>query len=432
MAGLDMTMLQLLKHRTRFSKLAKVIKPGVLSDQTTLILKDYETYFAQHQTHDTIVWSDFFLWFKLVHPKLDADKVAIYESILCKITSDPPPEVEMNIVNRLHAAYAASELERLVKEWDEGDVSQEDFTARMQAINEEYELSTKTKGKNAEVMDSIEDMLDEDENDTGLHWRLPELNRSIRPLRGGDFIIVAGRPDKGKTTFLTCELTYMAKQVDDLYPGEGRRIYWFNNEGPGKRIKYRCYQSALNASTTELIAKRQAGTMHTEYEAAVGGRANVIGVFDIHDWWNYEVIDAIQQGDKSALIVLDMVDNIRFGGAVSNAGQRTDQLLEAMYQWARMLAVKLDVPIIATSQISAEGDGLSYPTLAMLKDSRTGKQGAAEVIITIGALNEITMEDQRFIGCTKNKLHKEGGPKDPRAQVTFDGLRGRFVSTSGL
>ena len=38
--------------------------------------------------------------------------------------------------------------------------------------------------------------------------------------------------------------------------------------------------------------------------------------------------------------------------------------------------------------ISADGDGVSYPTLPQLKDSKTGKQGAADLIITLSSLND--------------------------------------------
>jgi replicative DNA helicase len=132
-----------------------------------------------------------------------------------------------------------------------------------------------------------------------------------------------------------------------------------------------------------------------------------------------------------ALIVFDMVDNIKFGGEASNNGQRTDQLLEAMYQWARIISVKYDVPVIATSQISNDGDGLQWPTLGMLKDSKTGKQGAAEAIITIGASNDQALHNSRYINTTKNKLHRSGGPKEPRCEVFFDGERGRYRMPDG-
>jgi hypothetical protein len=111
-----------------------------------------------------------------------------------------------------------------------------------------------------------------------------------------------------------------------------------------------------------------------------------------------------------------------------NGGQRTDQVLEGMYQWARELAVRYKLIALATSQISAEGDGLAYPTLGMLKDSKTGKQGAVDFIITLGKKNEIMYENIRFIGLTKNKLHVEGQKRSPHAEVVFAATEGRFYS----
>src|SRR5690606_5983362 len=99
----------------------------------------------------------------------------------------------------------------------------------------------------------------------------------------------------------------------------------------------------------------------------------------------------------------------------------------AMYQWGRDLAVRHDCPVIATSQVSADGDGHAFPSLSMLKDSKTGKQGAADAIIVIGAKNEAAFENLRFIGLTKNKLALEGRPKSPRAEMILDGPAGRYV-----
>jgi replicative DNA helicase len=127
-----------------------------------------------------------------------------------------------------------------------------------------------------------------------------------------------------------------------------------------------------------------------------------------------------------ALVVFDMIDNIKFGGEANNNGQRTDQLLEAMYQWARLQGVKYDCGVIANSQISADGDGIQYPTLPMLKDSKTGKQGAADVIITIGTVNDPMLANSRYIGTTKNKKVRTGVGASPMQEVIFDGARGRY------
>jgi replicative DNA helicase len=422
--AVELTVLSLLKYRARYDKLARAVPAHVLNHQTQVILKDYDAYYKEFPDVDRIEHDPFFFWFKTVrHPKLKPEDVAIYNGLLRKVQEDVSPDLEAGLMDRLVQLSAATKVQSLIELFmDGGEVH---FPSELKKINDQMDADIVRKVKTVEVKTAIEDMLKEDENDTGLHWRLDCLNRSIRPLRGGDFGIIAGRPDKGKTSFLTSELTFMAQQVELLYPNEGRHIIWLNNEGPGKRIKYRCYQSALNATTQDMVKLNAEGKLHADYAAALGGRADIIRVFDIHEWWNYEV-DELLTGLKPALVVIDMVDNLRFGGDVGNNGQRTDQLLEAMYQWARTKAVKLDVPVLATSQISADGDGMSYPTLSMLKDSKTGKQGAAEFIITLGALNELTMQNSRFIGMTKNKLHKEGGPKDPHCEVVFDGLRGRY------
>ena len=227
----------------------------------------------------------------------------------------------------------------------------------------------------------------------------------------------------------------MAKQVDEIYPGENRSILWFNNEGPGRKIITRNFQSALGCTTEELVKlsntpadaefSKYKSQVRQQYAAALGGRPGVLRVFDIHDMWNHEVEDIMKQY-KPALCLFDMVDNIKFGGEANNNGARTDQLLEAMYQWARLMGVKHDCAVLATSQISADGDGISYPTLPMLKDSKTGKQGAADVIITIGALNDPVLENSRYIGTTKNKRRRTGKNGSPQQEVFFDSQRGRY------
>jgi replicative DNA helicase len=294
---------------------------------------------------------------------------------------------------------------------------------------EEFELSTNRKVKTPWVQVPIEELLLETKHNTGFKWRLEGLNACMRPLIAGDFIIVAARPDVGKTTFLTDQLTHFAAQVDEVFPGENRTILWFNNEGPGRRIVSRLYQSALNATMSRLVELSDNGTVRKAYEKATGGRPDVIRVFDIHDFWNHEVEDIIRT-TPPALIVFDMVDNIKFGGGVSNNGQRTDQLLEAMYQWARLIGVKHDCPVMATSQVSADGEELCYPMLGMLKDSKTGKQGAADAILTIGYKRDFP--NSRYLGLTKNKLALEGQPKSPKVEVNFDGSRGRYIVPTEL
>ncbi|ATI16324.1 DNA helicase [Caulobacter phage Lullwater] len=422
---MDLTLLRLLRKRESYKKWNRVVAEGVVTGPTKVILDDYGKWFKEFPDAPEIDAGAFELWFtKFAHPKLSEEKTAVFLHQLREAAEPLDPSLEDGLMARLVDANSMQKLMTLVEKFEGGEEVEAFVEAR--SLLEKWELELNRKVKTPEVRDSIGDLLAEDENDIGFKFRLDELNQGIRPLRGGDFVILAARPDVGKTTALTSELSFMAPQVDLVYPDEDRDILWFNNEGPGRRIKTRLYQSALNATISDLVARNKAGTIEAEYASAVGGRADRIRVYDIHDFWSSEVEDVIKDGRAPAIIVFDMIDNIRFAGDVGNNGQRTDQLLEAMYQWGRNIAVKYNCVVIATSQISADGENLQYPSLSMLKDSKTGKQGAADLIITIGYNKEYP--NARYMGATKNKLAREGGRKTIQEEVRFDGQRGRYVS----
>lgn len=431
--SLDITALKLLKYRERYERLGRSVPKQALQPLTATLLDDFGKFFKEFPDAVRIEQGPFLMWFKgFRHKNLPEAEVGVYTAIIGKAMEDVPDTIESGLMARLVAADTATKVTALLERWNSGE--EVDLYSALLGHVEAFEQQVDKKVNNPQVLDPIEDLLKAEENDIGFHWRLPCLNRHIKPLQGGDFVVLASRPDKGKTTFWTDELTHMAPQVDTLFPGEERCIMWFNNEGPGRKIVMRNFQSALNATPEDLVklsntpsANPAFRTMVREkYSEALGGRMGVLRVFDIHGMWNHEVEDLIRKY-KPAIVLFDMIDNIKFGDAVSNNGARTDQLLEAMYQWARMMGVKHDTAVLATSQLSADADGVPWPTLPQLKDSKTGKQGAADVIITIGTVNDPVLIDSRYIGTTKNKKARTGQRGSPMQEVRFDGARGRYV-----
>ena len=434
--SLDITALRLLKYRDRYERLARAVPARALQPTTASLLADFGAFFREFDQAKRIEHGPFLTWFRgFRHPRMQDADFSAYEQIIAASMTDVPPEVEAGLMERLVAAEAAANVTSLLEKWNQGD--ELDLYQELRNNLEKFEQQLARKVKTPQVLDPIEDLLKAEENDAGLHWRLRCLNEHIKPLRAGDFVIVAARPDKGKTTFCASELTHMAAQMDTVWPGENRSVLWFNNEGPGNRIVMRNFQAALNATVEDLVAlsnqpsddPKYKTKVREAYAEALGGRAGALRIFDIHDMWNHEVEDIMKQY-RPGLVLFDMVDNIKFGGETNNNGQRTDQLLEAMYQWARLMGVKHDCAVLATSQISADGDGVSYPTLPQLKDSKTGKQGAADVIITIGALNDPVLEKSRYIGTTKNKKVRTGKRASPNAEVFFDSQRGRYKEST--
>lgn len=419
---LDMSLLRLMKYRKYYIKYIKIINKRAVEQVTQSIIEAFGKYFDLLPECERIpVSTDFYTWFTL-NSHYPQDSLVSFKRRFTELESDPTVQVISVMEESLLTAELALKVGELIERYKEGDDLQLDRC--LIAAHDDF-----TKKLNRHVVlpevEMDDDILKEDELDTGFTWHIPELNHHLRKIRAGDFIIVAARPDKGKTTFGVQMAAHMATQLSSVYEDSNERsIIWLNNEGLGRRISSRLVQSALSCTVTDMIELKRTGTLWNKYEALMGGRRDSVRVLDIHSF-RYWQVEELMKRVKPAAIFFDMIDNVRFDGEVNNGGNRTDQLLEAMYQWARELAVIHEVPIIAFSQLSGEAEGKAYPLQSELKDSKTGKQGAADIILTIGATE--SGGSLRYLGAPKNKL-KRAGSTDPKIECVLDGNNARYIS----
>jgi len=414
---IDIVLLRIMKYQKEYKQLYGSIPFGTLDTKTKAILDDFGKYFEKFPNHKKIDLQVFLPRFKQWHGTMDEEVLATYIGILKNTIPDADDETKNGIITDLYEADAAMKIANLCDDYNSGELSTP-LPDLISTVLDNYKLNIGAKASNWNDTD-IGELLQEDLNNEGINWRLKCLRESMRPLRGGDFGIIAGRPDKGKTTFLASEVTYMASQLAD-----DRNILWLNNEGLSGRIVKRIYQAALGVTITELVELNEQGKLKRMYEEAVG-RLDRIRVFDIHGMHIGQVEAIIEQND-AGVILYDMIDNIK--GFGSDA--RTDLMLEHMYQWARERSVKYDAVGLATSQISADGDGLQFPTLSMLKDSKTGKQGACDFQLMIGAVNDTNLQYSRYLSLPKNKLRRDGGISDPQCEVQFKPTISRYEDVS--
>lgn len=412
---IEVVLLRVLKNRKDFNHLRGMIPLDTLEAKTKAIVLDFERYFKDYPSHENIDWQTFIPQFKRWHPQIKEDAfneyVAVFRNVISK---DADEDQKRNILESFAEIQLMTRLANLAEKHAQGDL--EDAWGSVTASLDTYRTNTGIKSL-AYLDTDIGELLNAEFDEKGINWRLACLRKSMRGLRPGDFGIIAGRPDKGKTSFLASELTYMASQLPP-----DRNILWFNNEGPGDRIRTRLFQAALGLTIPEMRDRHSAGKLIPEYISCMGGRYDRIRVFDAHGW-NTGHVEVVLQENNPGIVVFDMIDNVRgFGDAA-----RTDLMLEQMYQWARERCVKYDCIGMGTSQISADGDGLQFPTLGMLKDSKTGKQGACDFQLMIGSVNQEGFQYSRYIGLPKNKLRRPDAPGDPRAEVRFDMDRSRFV-----
>lgn len=407
---LDLQLLRILKYRQDFYRIKGRIPENTMDAQTRYLLKLFGEYFEAMPDDDRINLATFLPIFRSKATHIKPDDLPAYEKVLASVQSDVPPDQKDGVMNALLELRLSTEMLQILEKFEEGDIA--NVHAHMNEVMMNFAKDAELKTVDY-IRDDIYDLLAEEANeDVGVSFRLECLRQACRFLKGGDFGIIAGRPDRGKTTFVASEITYMASQLPNDRP-----VVWLNNEGPGKRIIPRLYQAALGMTLSEMKGVKD---LKQAYIDAVG-MIDKIRVVDIHGMDTYAVENIIRQ-NKPGIVIYDMIDHIRgFGGEA-----RTDLVLEEMYKWGREIAVKYDLVGLATSQISNDGDGMQFPSLGMLKDSKTGKQGACDFQIMIGATNDPGQAGLRFIGMPKNKIRREGAVSDPRATVNFKPQIARF------
>lgn len=416
--AIEVDLLRVVKNREQFDRLFRFVPRDAIDPVTDVILADFKKWFKEHPEAVEIDHDAFKLWFKLAHKKIDDEKLELILKQLAKIKQPAGPGVHEGLVDRLEALRHVDLMASLLEKWEAGE--EIDIFTESQRLVAEYEARIDSRKASEFDATDIDDILDDDANEVGLKFRMPLLNEYFRPLNGGDFIIFGSSVDAGKTSWIADQITFMAKQLE-----EDQNVIWICNEGPTKKVKGSIWRAALNATFGEINEMRGQKNAHKKAWAEQIGRLDKIRVFAAHDWTTMD-IEAVFKKHKPGLIVYDMLDNVKFAGSTTNGGERSDQVLEALYQWGRIQSVKYDCPAFATSQISVDGYGLQFPLLHMLKDSKVGKQGAAEAVIMMGRKNDLTAVGQRFLSAPKNKLARATARGQLMHEVYFDGARARF------
>jgi replicative DNA helicase len=251
----------------------------------------------------------------------------------------------------------------------------------------------------------------------GLNWRLKELNVALGPIRKGDFIIIAARPETGKTTFTASEASYMMEQ---LQPDE--HVVWINNEEASNKVMMRVIQAYSQVTSSELLGNPK----RYEEDFLDGGGQRFLILDDDSGIKSVNKIAMLFKEYKPGLIIFDQLDKVH-----GFKQDREDLRIGQLYEWARDLA-KEYCPVIAISQVDGTGEGEKWIQMNQLRGSKTDKIGEADAIVTIGKSNEPGMDLQRFIHVPKNKLF--GGKETLEAhrhgcfEVDIEPAKARYVS----
>lgn len=405
---IELNLLKALSIKNNYDKYLKLLNTKVLSIQSIEILKDYQRYFEVHKKD--IDFNEFREQFFLVyHPNLDDKRVIQYKDIISQLHNI---SMEGLSSNQLIMAFEQQELYEEIKDKLERNEEVDKIVAQLARFKDKHTSLASIQPQDEE-MDLNKALLYTDRSN-GLKWRLESLNELFNGgLIKGDFGIIAGYVDVGKTAFLCSEVSYMAEQLKN-----NQWIAWLNTEGNWQQILPRIYQAALDCTYKDLTKWSEDAIL--KYIKLMNGDKNRIKVLNFQRKSIKDVEDLIKTNPPS-LIIFDLLDHIngfdRYMGKEGNATERYG----ALYQWARTIATEV-CPVLGISQLNGDGNNEPYPSITNLRGSRVDKQAAATFQLIIGGMEGNSIE--RYLSMPKNKISTNKGW---RTQVTFDPLKNRFT-----
>lgn len=408
--------LYLLSSKDNYDRYSTTLNKHVLTKETVQIADDIGVYYKSF-SKDEVDWEDFSTWFCVVrHPSYKMEKLELYRNIFERLAEYEPSETYNEIVHTMvKREYATKIADKALSIADGTSADMDSVRMLVDEFETKYISSTSNKYEKT-AMPTFESL-----NDTvysggdGLNWRLTCLNQALGPLRRGDLIVVAKRPETGGTTFACSEATFMATQLDD----DACILYFANEESEGT-YRFRLKQAVLGCEST--FFHTGAAKAEAEYLSRIGNPEKIQVIHNpaasIHDI--REMIECLEP----RLVIIDQLWKV---GGFDDRGDV--QRIGMLYNEARKIAQEF-CPVIAIHQADVTAEGERYIGQHQMHLSKTAVQGEADAIITIGAINEPGFKNTRFINIPKNKLlggpHSDESLRHSMHEVTILPERARF------
>lgn len=410
---MDKLLVATLSNRSRYKALAKSVPHDDIGTSTSWLIKSFGAYFDKNPESQDV---DFAVLETMARLKLEHQDSAPVIALIAQaskviVSPEQIQNTTQQLLERGYASLAASLINRY-QDGEDIDLSHEMYKHTM-AVRKQLGTAAETMFREPD----IHEILAEQARDEGLKFRQTCLQEYMKGLMPPLSVAFCAGVDSGKTSFLADALTYMAPQAEKLWPG--RPIIWFSNEGVVREIWPRLYSSALGL-TADKLAKIKAEKLYADFGKALGGDRHKIKMKDAHGWGLAQVAGVIEEL-KPIIVVFDMLANFKLPGV-----EKKHEKLETLFQEVREMAALHDFIAISTVQFSAEGYDLLYPPGTALKDTKIGVQGALDIQINMGKLNDPAYVNTRGLSLPKNKRKVIGKPSSMQAEVTFDADIARF------
>lgn len=249
-----------------------------------------------------------------------------------------------------------------------------------------------------------------------LNLGFDKLDNLLGGLEGGDMIVVGARPAVGKSAFVTQITSNLAKQ--------GKRIGFYNLEMQNKQVYERFVASESGIPLTRIRRanyflgdeKERFDKVNEYLEQSDNIVITSSGAKSVGD------IKAESRHMDYDIIIIDYLQLLK--ADTTYRGNRAAEVGE-ISRAIKNLAMELNIPIIALSQLNraSEGRDTKEPSMAELREAGNIEQDAS-VIILMWNLDE---NDRSRKGC---KIEKNRQGECGKIVMKFNGDTMRFEETS--
>jgi len=395
---LELLLLYILSTKDNYYRFRGFIKDHTITKEIGTIIKDLEDWYKSTGS-DEVSWDNYRAWFITVkHVAYKADKVDIFNKIFDALeAATAPDDVDTrNIIEAfIERDYATKIADHTLRIAEGEDLPLEDVSDLLTQWDKESGKIDELESKI--VSGDFEELISSTLLGTGFDWRLPDLNKSVGPLRKGDFVIIGAVPECGKTSMLASEASKMAEQMKD-----DEAVLWINNEEGSDKVRLRCIQAALGWTNEKMLVDPK--LTYQTYLDLMGGvdRLKIVDATQM----DVNMIDSLFKKYTPGLIIMDQLWKVP--GFTKEAGHNEVMRQALLFNQGREWA-KTYCPLITVHQADGSAVGQKYLDMSQLYMSRIAIQGEADAIIMIGKSNDpADPQYARYLHIPKNKL--SGGP----------------------
>jgi replicative DNA helicase len=388
---LEASVLKYLLDKENYKKVRDSIDINDFSKEVHSIIRTIDAHFVTADDAPSLTVDDLSnLYFSTNRAKVDFYQ-GVFDNLRTTEASDYSTE---KLIDSLKRTRLLRELSLQAYDLSEGRGDYQQLVSKLEVLAKPEGELCDTEEIDDFVSDDLVEIISTSRAVEGLRWRTDSLNKRLGSLRQGNFGFVFARPETGKTTFLSSEVTFMAAQASSP-------VLWFNNEQVGTEVMLRMYQSALGLDQVNLL--RDIEGNRRRFHEATKGNIKLKDSASIH----WKQVEKICEKQQPSLIIFDQIDKIK-----GFDNDREDLRLGSIYVWARELA-KAYAPVIGVCQADGSGEGQRWLSMANVANAKTSKQAEADWILGIGAVKDPGYDNLRFMHLSKNKLWGDSDT-DPR------------------